>query len=509
MFDQKNRLMLLLAAAAAALSALIYGLAQVFHVIGGSEGHGHGDMASHVPTAGWISSSILLLAILPFVTLAAAIYTFIANRNHQMLPWLNTLTLTLSSIAIISGSGGGVEFHFSIFMVIAALAYYENVKLITLMTVLFAIQHLVGFFWFPQIIFGTNSYPVLMLTIHALFLLLTSGATILQIRSKHRITQTLEQDKAAKEERLVDLISRVRELSTSIQLTTDIVAEKSQMHIAANAEMRKSFDEVTARLDSQHHSVGMAEIKLNEMGSIVYHGMEASDTLKENAEQTEQIMGESDLLVQEIGLKQQEIEKAIQALSESMATTRKSASEAQERLAAIETIADQTALLSLNASIEAARAGEHGRGFAIVASEIRKLAQQSRTVSDEMKLMIADIHRETVDNYRNMEQGRDLVKNSTLHLAQFQGRFVHVQNHIIQTIRFVRLMNEQMVGMSQGSAVITDGMKDIMTAVHHNRLALEQLTAASQSQTESAVRVDEEIRQLRGLTQNLEQDLNR
>ena len=105
------------------------------------------------------------------------------QHDHRLVPLLNTLTLTFASMSIISGGGGTVEFHFSIFMVLAIVAYYENMKLIAIMTVLFALQHILGFFFLTELVFGAASYSFLMLVIHAVFLILTSGATSLQIHS--------------------------------------------------------------------------------------------------------------------------------------------------------------------------------------------------------------------------------------------------------------------------------------------------------------------------------------
>ncbi|WP_281888589.1 hypothetical protein [Paenibacillus sp. YYML68] len=78
-----------------------------------------------------------------------------------------------------------MEFHFSIFMVVAAVAYYEQIRLVLLMTVLFAVQHVAGYFLIPQLVFGTSSYSFLMLCIHALFFILTSGATSLSYAGGH------------------------------------------------------------------------------------------------------------------------------------------------------------------------------------------------------------------------------------------------------------------------------------------------------------------------------------
>ncbi|WP_106767391.1 methyl-accepting chemotaxis protein [Paenibacillus faecalis] len=401
-----------------------------------------------------------------------------------------------------------MEFHFSIFMVIAAAAYYESIRLIAMMTVLFAIQHLVGYFFTPELVFGTESYPFLMVMIHAVFLLLTSSATTLQIISKEKITAQLEAEKKSKDESSLHLISQVEALSDHIRSTSAIVSGKSEANVKMNQVMRSAYDEVSGGLGEQVVSVEHMEKNLRKINGAIQNVFESSEDMKGNAVSTEQAVASSHQQIQELKEQNKQVLQVIEGTFESMSALKESAVRAQSMVNMIQEVANQTNLPALNASIEAARAGEHGRGFAVVASEIRKLSDQSRSAAEEIEAIIMTIHRESELNYVQVESGQEAMKQSALQVEAFAVNFEQVRQMIQRILDYMVTMNQMMTAIKDDTYSVTDEMNQISAFIEQGMASMQELTVMCNNQIESAEQVDQEVTKLNELSRSLQEQFS-
>jgi len=504
MQDKKNLLMLQISGAAVLLNVIVFAITRLLDPFRHGSGHG-----GHYEETAAIIGGQYVLCLAPVIVWAASVYNYLKDKQHLLLPWLNTLVLTLSSMAIISGSGGGVEFHFSIFMVIAAAAYYEEERLIFMMTALFAVQHLAGYFVTPQLVFGTDQYPFLMLVIHALFLVLTSGATVLQIRSKRKITTQLEEEKKLKDDSLMELIGQVQELSEHIRSTSTSVSGKSEENLRTNEEMRQAFAEVAGGLGNQVAAIERMETNLQGMNGSIQSALTSTDELKISAVETGEAMEAGRLKVNELQEHNRLILGTVAGSLAAIGSLKQSAERARSMSGMIQEVANQTGLLALNASIEAARAGEHGRGFAVVASEIRKLAEQSRIAAQEIQAMMNAVHEESEANYAQSEQGQQIIRRSAEHVEAFAADFSQMQQLIERLLDFIATMSRTMDGMRHESASFTGDMNEIATVIEQGLASLEQLTAMVDQQVDSAGEIDAELSDLSGLSFRLQEQFAR
>ncbi|GEM_PF-273360 len=260
---------------------------------------------------------------------------------------------------------------------------------------------------------------------------------------------------------LNDNSSQLVSAATEIASSSEQMARGSQEQTGQTAQVSSAVEEMTATIVESSKNAGEAAGQAKEAANAARAGNQVVSQTIEGMNRIAQVVQES--------------AKTIQELS-------KSSDQIGEIISVIDDIADQTNLLALNAAIEAARAGEQGRGFAVVADEVRKLAERTTKATKEITDMIKGIQNDTKGAVASMEQGinevqegrelADKAGESLTAIATYSQKVMDMIQQIATAAEEQSAASEEIARSVEGIARVT---KENATGVEQSAAAAEQL----------------------------------
>ncbi|MCI6101369.1 MAG: methyl-accepting chemotaxis protein [Selenomonas sp.] len=172
-------------------------------------------------------------------------------------------------------------------------------------------------------------------------------------------------------------------------------------------------------------------------------------------------------------------------------------------------IAEQTNLLALNAAIEAARAGEHGRGFAVVADEVRKLAEASQTAAQQITDLITGIQKDTDAAVASMQSGSEAVQSGTAAVAQLKDAFAEIETAVQNVAKSANDMVAELQQVGTQTGVVQEKTQQIAGNGGKVVNEMESVSAASEQQSASAGEIATASESLAQLAQKLSESLQK
>ncbi|MCE1189691.1 MAG: methyl-accepting chemotaxis protein [Ignavibacteria bacterium] len=238
------------------------------------------------------------------------------------------------------------------------------------------------------------------------------------------------------------------------------VRESIDSTFTASAQISSSSEQMAAGASEQEMQSQEISAAVERMTQIIYESNDATNEVARKAKLAGQSAAEGGKIVAESIEGMNEIARVVQDAAKIIYELGKNSSRIEEIVRVINDIADQTNLLALNAAIEAARAGEQGRGFAVVADEVRKLADRTTKATGEIGQMIKKIQNDTSDAVASIEQGTEKVESGK-HLAK------KAENSLHQIIASSEEVLKQVTIVAQASESQTKAAEDISGSINH------------------------------------------
>ena len=279
-------------------------------------------------------------------------------------------------------------------------------------------------------------------------------------------------------ESLVAIITELKNQSTSLYSSSDKLNVTSSEASESIGHVNQAINEISDGASSQADETQSATENVILMGNMVE---DTSAQLKDLIQISEQMRQAGDRAVDTLD-KLDKINRrassAIDLIYDQTNTTNESVARIQEATALITDIAEETNLLSLNASIEAARAGEQGRGFAVVANQIQKLAEQSNESASRIASIITELLADSENSVKTMDEVRQIMEEQSEDVRKTQEAFEDVRSGIDQTTSGMGDISAKTTSLDEARVSVVDVVQNL-TAIAEENAASTQQTSAS------------------------------
>jgi methyl-accepting chemotaxis protein len=275
-----------------------------------------------------------------------------------------------------------------------------------------------------------------------------------------------------------------------------LISESKNMSseiLALSRELDDSAKQLTASVDQQSNNASQVSAAVAQMAVSI----EQVKTQSTNGANAAALSGERATngtgIVNETVDQIREIADQFQSSSNAISSLGQKSEEIGAIITAINDIADQTNLLALNAAIEAARAGEHGRGFAVVADEVRKLAERTTQATEEVTRSIGETQAETSVAVQRIGEGRERVERGVELATQASDSLAAIQSASSELYEFVAAIASANSEQADVSSNIAQAIETIVAATHDVSTNTERVSVSSKRLLEQAERLTSSV----------------
>jgi methyl-accepting chemotaxis protein len=292
-------------------------------------------------------------------------------------------------------------------------------------------------------------------------------------------------------EALNQLQSNFRSIISSVSTTSETLASHSEeLSQSANevkngaVQVASTMQELASGSETQANSASDLAEGMNTFAEKVKEANENGYRIEQNSKVVLNMTHEGSDIMKQSVKQMEKIDAIVHDSVQKVYGLDKQSQEISNLVTVIKDVADQTNLLALNAAIEAARAGEHGKGFAVVADEVRKLAEQVSDSVTDITNIVSNIQKESnlvsdslKDGYKEVEQGKAQMMTTS---ETFEG----ISEAVTEMVNSITTISEKLVEIATNAQVMNQSIEEIASVSEESAAGVEQ-TAASMQQTSS------------------------
>ena len=305
------------------------------------------------------------------------------------------------------------------------------------------------------------------------------------------------------QKRLSDIVSDIHEMCKNVNSASQSLSGHAEMSSSHLSQIDTAVNEIAQGAGTQAEETQETTENVIVMGDMIEKNNSQIENLNVNAEEMTKAGDSAIDTLKELETINGKTKNAIDVIYEQTNTTNESAMKIREAINLITDIAEETNLLSLNASIEAARAGEQGRGFAVVAGQIQKLAEQSNESARKIEAIVASLIEDSDKAVETMNEVRQIMEEQSEKVDKTSSMFRQLKTGIDQSVNAVDVIAESTREIDKTRVSVVDSCQSLTSIAEENAASTEETSAAVSELTGLMEKITSDSRSLKQIAEDL------
>lgn len=286
-------------------------------------------------------------------------------------------------------------------------------------------------------------------------------------------------------DRTKEMILGANGIAKDVTASSEQVAGNSSVLLDAARNIKDAITGIEQGIIQQASDTDDCMKQMEVLGQKIGSVAENAEYIAKFADSAKEAVKDGLVSIEELTGKSRDTAKITVSIVEEIQQLDLASKEIANIVEAINEIADQTSLLSLNASIEAARAGDAGRGFAVVADEIRKLAEKSAESANQIKYIVDEIEHKTKDTVQIAMQAKEIVSSQDEALGKTVYVFNSIEERVGGLANNIFDMEDGIRNIDEAKAQTLNSIQSIAAVAQETTAAVEEVTATAECQLEA------------------------
>lgn len=330
----------------------------------------------------------------------------------------------------------------------------------------------------------------------------------LEAKSKDEIAQLINATNT--------MTSNNRELVSEISGVSESVSSQSEELTGSANEVKEGTEQVSITMEElangsemQANTVSDLANTMTAFNQYVEEASQEGKLVEKNSQHVLEKTNEGSQLMDLSTQQMAKIDHIVKDAAQKMEVLDKQSQEISKLVEFVSGIAEQTNLLALNAAIEAARAGEAGKGFAVVADEVRKLAEQVASSVQDITGIATNIQMESGTVAESLGTGYKEVEEGTQQLLKTSETFNEIREAVTSMVTNINHVSERLVELNNGSQKMHGSVEEIASVSEESAAGIQETAASTEQSSSSMDEIATNSRQLAEYAENLNSLVNR